>query len=84
MGLGFTKPDPGVTDKLLLDAAWERAKQCEDELRTARKMASENHKAFTGMAERRLKLAYGIRRFISKHPELGEILGELKTLLDDE
>lgn len=82
MGLGFTKPDPGVIDQLSLDAAWERAKQCEQELRQVRETLKVTHEQYKLLADRDQKLANGIWTVIGKHPEMEpEIRAELEALL---
>ena len=84
MGLAPMQPDQAVIDRLSLDAAWERAKQCELELKTVRAMAAENHKAFVAMAERRLKLALGVRGVISRYSSSsGEPDGRMAALLEE-
>lgn len=85
MGLGHTKPDQGVIDALTLDAAWERAKQCEAETRQAKAIASQTHKNLASAIEANRKLVNGIKAAIRAHPEpeTGKLRDALWVLIED-
>lgn len=91
MGLAPAQPDQEVIDGLLLDAAWKHAQQLESELRQCRVIAKQNHESLNRMADRRLKMAYGMRALITRYEKdaqpgtpLGEVLAKLQELVDEE
>ena len=79
--LAPVKPPQELLDGLSLDAAWERAKMLESEIRRLRLLLESGRDAFEQQYAKRTRMEQGIRRIMDEHHVTGGLRDDLLGLL---
>lgn len=81
MGLAPAQPPQELLDGLSVDAAWERVKDLEAEIRRLRLLLKSGKDAFEQQYAKRTRMEKGIRRIMDEHAVTGGLRDDLLSLL---
>jgi hypothetical protein len=79
--LAPVRPPQELLDGLSVDAAWERAKDLEAEIRRLRLLLKSGKEAFEQQYAKRTRMEKGIRRIMDEYPVTGGLRNDLLSLL---
>jgi hypothetical protein len=75
------KPSQELLDGLSVDAAWDRAKMLESEIRNLRRLLKSGKEAFEQQYAKRTRMERGIRRIMEEYRVTGPLHDDLLSLL---